>query len=539
MSTRTAHVDTFTRDNLPPRDQWPEFRFSLPELRYPPRLNCAAELLDRAVAYGCGPRPALLSPGGSWTYRELLERSNKVARVLTEDLGLVPGNRVLIRSANNPMMAACWLGTVKAGGVAVATMPLLRARELAYIIDKAEIEFALCDHRLNDELALARAQCPRLRSVLRFGDRAPDSLESAMATKPPDFTNVDTAADDVCLIGFTSGTTGVPKGAMHFHRDMLAVCDTYARSILQPSPTDVFCGAPSLAFAYGLGALLLFPLRFRSASLLLEKPTPEALLEAVQQHKATILFAVPILFRTMLPHLPGFDVSSLRACVSAGEHLPVPTFDAWKEATGLSILDGIGSTELLHIFVSSSEATVRPGSTGKPVSGYNVCILDERGRPAPPGGIGRLSVRGPTGCLYLADERQGDYVHNGWNITGDTYRVDEQGYFWYQARTDDMIVTSGNNVSGPEVEAVLSEHPHVAEAAVIGIPDVERGTVIKAVVVLSDGIPASEALARELQEFVKRQIAPYKYPRIVEFALSLPRTETGKLQRYRLRPNPA
>ncbi|HEX5725409.1 MAG TPA: benzoate-CoA ligase family protein [Longimicrobiaceae bacterium] len=537
-SAPSAHRDTFARDHLPPRELWPELDFSgLPELAaYPPRLNCAAELLDAWVAAGHGERTALVFPGGRWSYRELLERAGRIAAVLRDDLGLVPGNRVLLRGPNNPMMAACWFAVLKAGGIVVATMPLLRARELAVIAEKARVRFALTDARLAGELEQAAAAAPVLERVARFNAEGPDSLEALMAGRPAEFENVDTAADDVALIAFTSGTTGQPKGTMHFHRDVLACCDTFSRHVLRPGADDLFCGSPPLAFTFGLGGLILFPFRVGASTLLLEQATPPQLLQGIQEFGATVCFTAPTAYRAMAGVAKDFDLSSLRRCVSAGEALPAATFELWREATGIEIVDGIGATEMLHIFISASGDDIRPGSTGKAVPGYRATVLDDEGRPAAPGAVGRLAVKGPTGCRYLDDpERQRGYVQDGWNLTGDAYRMDADGYFWYQARTDDMIISSGYNIAAPEVENVLLEHPAVLECAVVGAPDEERGQVVKAFVVLREGQAAGEALVKVLQEFVKSQIAPYKYPRRVEFVASLPRTQTGKLQRFRLR----
>ncbi len=531
----TAHVDTFARDNLPPRGQWPELIFEIPEVRYPGRLNCVVELLDRTVASGHGERAAIRSPAGVLTYDGLLALVNRIAHVLREDLGLVPGNRVLLRGPNNPMMAACWLAVVKAGCIAVATMPLLRAKELKPIIDKAKCNAALCDINLRDEMEAARAQCPALGPTLYFNTDASDSLEVLAAAKPAQFPAAKTAADDVCIIAFTSGTTGVPKGTMHFHRDVMAICDCFPRSCLHPAPEDIFCGTPPLAFTFGLGGLLLFPMRFGASTLLLEKLTPTGLLSAIEQYRPTICFTAPTFYRQMAAVAFDYDIASLKQCVSAGEALPLPTRQLWEKETGVQLIDGIGATEMLHIFISAAGEEIRPGATGKPIPGYRACVLDEQGNPALPGAVGRLAVKGPTGCRYLADERQKNYVHNGWNLTGDAYLIDEDGYFWYQARTDDMIISAGYNIAGPEVESALLLHPAVAECGVVGAPDDERGQIIKAYVVLKkDYVPGPE-IARELQDFVKQTIAPYKYPRAVEFRHALPRTETGKLQRFKLR----
>jgi 2-aminobenzoate-CoA ligase len=534
--TVTAHIDTFARDHLPPRDEWPEFIFELPALRYSDRMNCATELLTRALHRGWGDRIAIRAPDGlRWTYSELDANACRIAHMLVEDLGLVPGNRVLLRAPNNPMYAACFFGVLKAGGIAVGTMPMLRAKELTDIVTKAEISLALCDSRLAAELDAARTQCPTLANVLHFGGTSADGLETRMAGKPTSFDDVDTSAEDTALIAFTSGTTGKPKAAMHFHRDLIAACDCWPPSMLRAEADDVFTGSPPLAFTFGLGGLLLFPLRIGASTLLIERPSPDTLLPVVAKHRATVLVTAPTSYRAMSAAAVGHDISSLRKCVSAGEALPAATRKLWKDATGLEIIDGIGATEMFHIFISHDDTHARPGATGKPVPGYRAAIVDDDGNPVPLGSIGRLAVKGPTGCRYLADDRQRTYVKDGWNLTGDAYSVDADGYFVYQGRTDDMIITAGYNIGSPEVEGALLLHPAVAECGVIGAPDEERGNIVKAFVVLKPGIDPGPALIAELQKFVKETIAPYKYPRAIEFIAALPRTETGKLQRSRLR----
>jgi 2-aminobenzoate-CoA ligase len=531
----TAHTDSFAHDNLPPRSQWPQFRLELPELTYPGRMNCATELLDKPVTRGHGHRIALRTPDGECTYTQLFTQANRIANVLVREMGLKPGNRVLLRGPNNPMMAACWFAVMKAGGICVATMPLLRAKELTEVIAKAEITHALCDKRLAEELVLAQAGCPSLREVRYWYDESSASLDELSLKQPLWFTNVATSAEDVALIAFTSGTTGRPKGTMHFHRDVVAMCDCFPRSILKAGKDDVFVGTPPLAFTFGLGGLLCFPMRVGASSVLVEKHTPDTLLETIARFKATVCFAAPVMYRAMASIAANFDLSSLRKCVSAGEALPDATRQAFKEATGIEIIDGIGSTEMIHIFISHTPERVRRGATGYAIPGYEATVLDEEGKVCPPGKVGRLAVRGPTGCRYLADERQRDYVQNGWNLTGDAYLMDGDGYFFYQARTDDMIISAGYNIAGPEVEDALLKHPAVAECGVIGAADADRGTIVKAFVRLKPGNLKSEDTKRSLQEHVKRVIAPYKYPRAIEFVDTLPRTETGKLQRFKLR----
>jgi 2-aminobenzoate-CoA ligase len=530
----SAHVDTFAQDHLPPRELWPDFVFSRPEYQYPPRLNCVTHFVDRWVEEGRGDAPCIISAEVSYTYRELQALVNRIANVLVGRLGLVPGGRVLLRSANNPMMVATYLAVIKAGGIVVATMPLLRAKELSYPIQKAQIALALCDGKLSDEMEKTRAVAPALQKVVYWGSGQPDGLEALIADASPDSKAVDTASDDLCLIALTSGTTGDPKGTMHFHRDMLAVCDGYARNVLRANQSDRFIGTAPLAFTFGFGGVL-FPMHIGASYVVLEKTSPDDLLAAIERYKATICFTAPTAYRAMLAKLAGRDISSLRKCVSAGETLPKPTFDAWLKATGLKLMDGIGSTEMLHIFISAVEDEIRPGATGKPVPGYEAKIVDDEGRDVPPGTMGRLAVRGPTGCRYLADERQRKYVQNGWNVTGDTYVMDDDGYFWYQSRSDDMIVSSGYNIAGTDVEAALLTHPSVAECGVVGSPDEARGMIVKAYVVLAPGVAGTPALVAELQEHVKREIAPYKYPRAIEFVTQLPKTETGKLKRFALR----
>ncbi|MBN9051918.1 MAG: AMP-binding protein [Rhizobiales bacterium] len=536
----SAHQDTFTRDNLPPPSQWPQFLFDLPELHYPDRMNCVTELLDRWIANGRGNHACVISPTESLSYAQFAERVNRIANVLTRDLGLVPGNRVMLRAPNNPMMAACYLAVMKAGGVVIGTMPLLRAKELSYVVTKAKVTIALCDHKLADEMEKTRAITSDLKHVVYWGGTGDDTLEKRMA-KPGygQFTACDTANDDVCLIGFTSGTTGEPKGTMHFHRDIIATCDSYGRHVLRAQDTDRFIGSPPLAFTFGLGGLVLFPLRAGAATILVERASPDDLLKAISEHKATICFTAPTAYRAMLGKLGDYDISSLRKCISAGEALPRGTFDAWLEATGIKIMDGIGATEMLHIFIGSPEDEIRPGATGRAVPGYQAMVIDDAGKEMPPGIPGRLAVRGPTGCRYLADTRQTVYVQSGWNVTGDTYLMDKDRYFFYQARSDDMIISAGYNIAGPEVESALMTHPAVAECGVVGQPCPERGQIVKAYIVLRPGHAPDADTARLLQDHVKATVAPYKYPRAIEFVTELPKTQTGKLQRFELRKRAA
>ncbi len=529
----SAHADTFCRDHLPPAQTWPEFVFDLPELQYPERLNCAVSLLD-AVIDRLGPdRRCLLTPAGkSWTYGELQGAVNRVAQVLTTRLGVIPGNRVLLRGPNNPWLVACWLAVLKAGAVAVTTMPLLRASELTAIAQIAQVNLALCDTRFTADLLSADlGGAP----VITYGGSAADDLTTVASSAPSEFAAVETSADDVALLAFTSGTTGQPKATMHFHRDVLAVADTFSRYIVQPEPSDIFTGTPPLAFTFGLGGLVLFPLRAGAATLLVEKATPGELADVIEHHGATICFTAPTAYRAMLRSGRAQSLRSLRRAVSAGEHLPESTWHAFLAATGLRLIDGIGSTEMLHIFVSAAGDEIKPGATGKAVPGYQAMVLGSQGRPVPPGTPGRLAVKGPTGCRYLADPRQSVYVQDGWNFTGDTFMQDQDGYLHYLARSDDMIVSSGYNIAGPEVEEALLIHDAVAECCVVGVPDAERGQLVKAYVVLPDGTAGSPELAAELQAFTKQQIAPYKYPRAIEFVAALPRSTTGKVQRFVLR----
>jgi 2-aminobenzoate-CoA ligase len=527
----TAHVDPFVRESLPPRDDWPELLYDLPELRYPPQVNVVSEILDAHVDSGRGDSPCLVAEDAAWSYRELQQTANRIARVLVEDLDVVPGGRVLLRAPNTPKMVACWMAVAKAGGVVVATMPLLRSRELAVICERARVPLALCDERLSEEMEKLAAESRDVERVVYF-----DELLERAASKGADFENVRTAIDDPVLIAFTSGTTGKPKGCVHFHRDLLASADSFFKGTLPCSSKDVFAGSPPIAFTFGLGMQLVFPLRIGASVALVERPSPEALLETVARHRVTVLSTAPTAYRAMLKQVSRKDVESLRFCVSAGETLPLPTGEAWREATGKSIVDGIGATELFHIFISAAGDDIRPGATGKAVRGYRARVTGEDGQELPPGQVGRLAVQGPTGCRYLDDPaRQREYVRNGWNYTGDAYRMDEDGYFFFQARTDDMIVSAGYNISGPEVEEALLAHEAVADCACVASPDPERGTIVKAFVVLKPGAHDPVSTTAALQDFVKASIAPYKYPREIEFVDSLPRTETGKVQRFKLR----
>jgi 2-aminobenzoate-CoA ligase len=532
----SAHTDTFARDNLPPLDQWPDFL--LDGFDYPERLNVGVELTDRLVEKGFGDRTALIGNGRRRTYKELSDWTNRLAHALVESYGVKPGNRVLIRSANNPAMVACWLAATKAGAVVVNTMPMLRAGELEQIVDKAEIALALCDTRLMDEMVACAKTSRFLKQVVGFDGTANHDaeLDRVALDKDVRFEAVATGRDDVALLGFTSGTTGVPKATMHFHRDLLIIADGYAKEVLGVTPEDVFVGSPPLAFTFGLGGLAIFPLRFGAAATLLESATPPNMIEIIEKYRATISFTAPTAYRAMLAALAeGADLSSLRIAVSAGETLPAPVFEDWTQKTGKPILDGIGATEMLHIFISNRLSDMAPGRTGSPVTGYEAKIVDQEMKELPRGTVGRLAVRGPTGCRYMADDRQEKYVRNGWNLTGDSFVQDEDGFFHFAARSDDMIVSSGYNIAGPEVEAALLSHVHVRECAVIGAADVERGQIVEAHVVLVEGIAADDLTRKALQDHVKAVIAPYKYPRSVRFVDALPKTQTGKIQRFRLR----
>jgi 2-aminobenzoate-CoA ligase len=528
---RSAHVDSFVRDRLPPPELQPEFLFDLPGLRYPEQLNAAVELIDKGPADA----PAVINDAGTWTYRQMRDLSDRIARLLVEEEDLIPGNRVLLRGPNGAMLFAAWLGVLKAGGVLVTTMPLLRPREIATILERAQVHHAIVDERFLGDLMAAADETGRVRSLLTYrGDGGGGSLEGRLERTASGFAPVATHRDDVSMIAFTSGTTGRPKGCVHYHRDVLAPADSFARHVLKPQAGGRWlCSAP-IAFTFGLGMQLIFPWRFGGAAVAVEQPGPKPLLEAVARHRVTILATAPTAYKAMLGILAEHDVSSLETCVSAGEHLPAATWHAWKRATDISIVDGIGATEMMHIFISAGGDDIRPGATGKAVPGYKACVLDEMGSPLPHG-TGRLAVKGPTGCRYFDDERQRDYVQGGWNVTGDTFRCDEEGYFWYVARSDDMIVSAGYNIGAPEVENALYLHDAVAECAVVGTPCEERGQKVKAFVVLAGGFTASDDLACALQDHVKATIAPYKYPREVEFVAALPKTATGKLQRFALR----
>jgi 2-aminobenzoate-CoA ligase len=537
MFATTAHIDTFARDNLPPPDQMPDFL--LDGFAYPDRLNVGFELTDAMVEKGHGDNTALIGNGRRRTYKELADWTNRLAHALVDDLDLKPGNRVLIRSANNPAMVACWLAATKAGAVVVNTMPMLRANELTQIVDKAQITHALCDTRLMDDMAKCAKNSAYLTHVVGFdGTSNHDAeLDRLALEKPVQYTSVATASDDVALLGFTSGTTGAPKATMHFHRDLLIVADGYAAEVLGVTTEDVFVGSPPLAFTFGLGGLAIFPLRFGATATLLEQASPPNMIDIIQKYKATVCFTAPTAYRAMLAAVEqGADLSSLRAAVSAGETLPAPVYHEWITKTGKPMLDGIGATEMLHIFISNRFDDHKPACTGRVVTGYEAKIVDENGDEVPRDTVGRLAVRGPTGCRYLGDDRQLGYVDKGWNITGDAFTMDPQGYLHFAARNDDMIVSSGYNIAGPEVEAALLSHADVAECAVIGIPNEERGMIVQAHVVLTKGLPDA-AMVKTLQDHVKATVAPYKYPRSIVFCEALPKTQTGKIQRFLLKPD--
>ena len=534
----SAHVDSFTRDRLPPQGLWPDILLDRPEFQYPEYLNAAVELTDRMVERGFGDRVALVGNGRQRTYKELTDWSNRLAHALVDQYGLRPGNRVLIRSGNNPALVAAWLAVTKAGGVAVNTMAMLRAGELAKIVDKAEIGLALTDSRVADELVICAKESRFLKTVVSFDGTANHDaeLDRAALGKPVRFDAVRTGCCDVALLGFTSGTTGVPKATMHFHRDLLIIADSYAREVLEVTPDDIFVGSPPLAFTFGLGGLAIFPLRFGASAVLLENASPGSMMQIIQQHRATLCFTAATSYRAMLTAMDdSTDLSSLRAAVSAGETLPAPVYDEWLRKTGKPILDSLGSTEMLHVFIANRFADAAPGVTGRPVTGYEAKVVDDEMNELPRGTIGRLAVRGPTGCRYLDDSRQTDYVRDGWNLTGDAFRQDEDGRFCFAARADDMIVSAGYNIASPEVEAALLSHPDVAECAVVAAPDANRGQIVQAYVVLKPGVEGHELRGKLLQDHVKATIAPYKYPRSIVFIDTLPKTETGKVQRFRLR----
>lgn len=533
----TAHTDTFTRDNLPLEGSWPELKLDRPNFQYPEYMNVGVELTDRMVERGFGDHIALIGQGRKRTYKELADWSNRIARVLVEDYGIEPGNRVLLRSANNPAMVAAWLAVTKAGAVAVNTMPMLRAVELKKVIEKAQVKLALCDARLREEME----PCLEGTCLERIADFDGTSnfnteLDQLALDKPVTFEAVQTGRDDVALLGFTSGTTGAPKATMHFHRDLMIIADGYAKEVLGITPDDVFVGSPPLAFTFGLGGLAIFPLRFGATATLLENASPANLIEIIEKYQATVCFTAPTAYRAMMAAMDGgADLSSLRIAVSAGETLPVPVYKEWTVKTGTPILDGIGATEMLHIFISNHLEDAKPGVTGRPIAGYEAKIVDDEMNELPDGEVGKLAVRGPTGCRYLADDRQAKYVKDGWNLTGDAFFRDADGYFHFAARTDDMIISSGYNIAGPEVEEALLSHKAVAECAVIGAPDDERGQIVEAHVVLKEWEAGTDDMRKSLQDHVKHTIAPYKYPRRIVFAHTLPKTQTGKIQRFALR----
>ncbi|WP_394694811.1 AMP-binding protein [Hyphobacterium sp.] len=528
----SGYADGFARDSLPDESDWPDFRFEIPSVQYPKRLNAAAELLDGAIEKGWGDRVAVHSEARSLTYAELNAEVNRLAHVLVDDLGLISGERVLIHGPNSIDMMVAWYGVLKAGGIAVMTMPLLREPEITKIVRKARIRLALCAAPLKEAVENSMAQQSGLSRIALTGDE--EEMARLMAGKPDVFEACDTAADDVAMLAFTSGTTGDPKACAHFHRSILAMADTFG-AMLDPQDGDIYAGTPPFAFTFGLGAFVVFPARAGIAVALASKPGFEALCETIQRFGVTHTFTAPTGYRAMIAMKDAYDLSSLKGGVSAGEHLPEATWRAWKEATGVSLVDGIGATEMIHIFISATGRKIRPGATGQAVPGYEAKVMGEDGQAVPDGEIGKLAVRGPTGCLYLADDRQKVYVKDGWNITGDLYRRDPDGYFWYVSRADDLIVASGYNIAGPEVEQALLMHDAVAECAVVGQPCADRGTIVAAHIVLKQPLLAGEEMAKELQDFVKLTIAPYKYPRAIHFTDALPKTQTGKIQRFRLK----
>ncbi|MEC4005056.1 AMP-binding protein [Flavobacterium sp. SUN052] len=526
------YEDNFAHNNLPSLDLQPEYSFlDLPQFQHPEMLNCVDKLLDNHIKESRGNNTCIRTFETTWTYQDLYEKANQIAHVLVDDLGLVSGNRVLLRSANNPMMVACWFAIIKAGGIVVATMPLLRSKEIKIFIDCAEISHAICDSELSEEMNLVKSDYLKKTSYFRNGD-----LETLMQSKPKTFTNYHSKADSVALIGFTSGTTGLPKMTAHYHKDILNICEAFPNYALQPTPNDVFTGSPPLGFTFGLGGLVLFPMYFGASTFLIEKPSPDLLLQAIQDFKITICFTAPTAWRIITTKVNEYDISSLRKCISAGETLPLKVWQDWYDATKLKIIDGIGATEMLHIFISSNEENIKPGATGKAIMGYEAKIIDSNGNEVPRNESGRLAVRGITGCKYLnREEKQLEYVENGWNITGDIFRQDEDDYFWFVARGDDMIISSGYNIGAIEVESVLLTHEDILECAVVGLPDEERGMLVCAHIVLKDSSKASDELKKSIQLWFKEVATPYKYPREIIFTDVLPKTETGKIQRFKLK----
>lgn len=538
MSEPTAHIDTYIRDNMPPADMWPDMDYSvLPELAaYPPRLNAAGELLDKTVAEGHGNRPYIYFGDRIWTYADTLEAVNRAANVLVEDYGMVPGERVLLRSGNHPMLIIAWLAILKAGGIAITTMPVLRERELIYMIGKGKVQLAISDHKLSEDIEKAQKNTKDLRDILYFGMDGPGSLEARMEGKSPSFETIDTAADDPAIIGFTSGSTGTPKGTIHFHRDILAVADTFIGQVVKIQADDIVCGSPQIAFLYGLCAYMPDTMRFGASVVVVERATPEVLLQTIEKYKATVCFSTPSGYKLMFDVIDKYDTSSLRLCIAGGEPLAPAVFHGWEEKTGVKIINGLGISELLHIFISAAGDDIRPGLIGTAIPGFQVRIVDDDFKDCKPGDIGQMIVKGPNGCRYLDDlDRQKAYIRDGWNQSGDLCKMDADGYVTYEARTDDMILTGGYNVSGLEVEAVLLEHDAVREVAVVGSPDPDRGQIVKAFIELRDKSAASDALVGQMQDFVKSQISAFKYPRAIEFVDELPHTPTGKIQRGALR----
>ena len=525
------YKDNFTYKHLPNKELQPDYLLELPQFQHPEILNCVERLLDSHIENGNGAAVCIRTFEETWTYNDLYEKANQIAHVLVDDLGLVSGNRVLLRSANNPIMVACWFAIIKAGGIVVATMPLLRSKELTTIIDCAEISIALCDNDLAEEMNLVESKFLKHKSFYRNSD-----LEAKMASKPTFFTNYNSKSDDVALIGFTSGTTGIPKMTAHFHSDILNICEAFPNYSLQPTSKDIFIGSPPLGFTFGLGGLVLFPMHYGASFFLLEKPSPDLLLKAIQDYKITICFTAPTAWRVLTTKLSEYNVSSLRKCVSAGETLPITVWEDWYNATGLKIIDGIGATELLHIFISSNEENMKPGATGLPITGYQAKIVDDNGKEVLRNTPGKLAVKGITGCKYLnREEKQKEYVQNGWNITGDVFKQDEDGYFWFVARGDDMIISSGYNIAAIEVESVLLTNEDILECAVVGLPDENRGMLVCANIVLKDKSKATDEFKLEIQNWFKETAAPYKYPRVINFLECLPKTETGKIQRFKLK----
>ncbi len=508
---------------------------------FPRQYNAADDLIGRNLAAGRGDKVAVIDDRGATTYRQLAERMARFANAI-ESLGIEMEDRVLLALHDTVDFPTAFLGAIKAGAVPVPVNTLLTGDDFAYMLDDSRARLLVVSQALLPVFAPILAGRPHLRRVVVSGDEGQGHplLSELLAQASAEHRSAPTTRDDVAFWLYTSGSTGAPKGALHLQTDLACTAELYGRQVLGIAESDTVFSAAKLFFAYGLGNGLTFPFYVGATAVLMaERPTPEAVVRVLRRHRPTIFYGVPTLYASLLAYdgLPAAGEIPLRRCTSAGEALPADIWRRWRDRMGVEILDGLGSTEMLHIFISNRPGEARPGTSGKPVPGYRVRLVGEDGQPVPRGEIGELQIAGPTSAVAYWNQRDKSRAtfQGEWTRSGDKYIEDEDGYFTYCGRGDDMLKVSGIYVSPFDVESALCSHEAVLEAAVVGEEDENRLVKPKAYVVLKPGRTADEALARALQLHVKERLAPYKYPRWIEFRAELPKTATGKIQRYRLR----